>query len=144
MLIILDAARKCLEKVIEHKLVGGNWKKQILWIDEQIAKVKDLIGPFPSFAESLRAIGVNYAYIIEQDLRNNGFCKSKDNPWLAFDQLMSGKISLKDIVYECELPLYKDTWKSISEESRNVLSLLSRFEITSDMVRAPRKIYRTT
>ena len=134
MLIILDAARKCLEKVIEHKLVGGNWKKQILWIDEQIAKVKDLIGPFPSFAESLRAIGVNYAYIIEQDLRNNGFCKSKDNPWLAFDQLMSGKISLKDIVYECELPLYKDTWKSISEESRNVLSLLSRFEITSDII----------
>ena len=83
MLIILNVARKCLESVIKHGLVGGNWKQQILWIDSQIAKVKDMIGPFPAFAEALSAIGVNYAFIIEQDLRNNGYCGVKDNPWEA-------------------------------------------------------------
>ena len=33
MLIILNVARKCLECIINHGLVGGNWKQQILWID---------------------------------------------------------------------------------------------------------------
>lgn len=135
MLIILDAARKCLEHVIQHRLVGGNWKGQILWIDNQIAKVKDMIGPFPSFAETLRAIGVNYAYLIEQDLRNNGYCGAKDNPWQAFDKLMKGSISIGNTVYQSELSLYKTLWNSITDEQCMVLSLMSRFEINSDIIK---------
>ena len=135
MLIILDAARKCLENVIRHRLVGGDWKKQILWIDNQIAKVKDMIGPFPSFAEALHAIGVNYAYLIEQDIRNNGYCGAKDNPWIAFDNLMTKKIVIENAVYQPELAQYKTLWKSTTEEQRKVLYLMSRFEINSDVIR---------
>lgn len=134
MLIILNAARKCVEAVISHKLVGGDWQKQLLWIDEQISKVKEMIGPFPSFAETLRAIGVNYAYLIEQDLRNNGFCGTKDNPWEAFDKLINGKISLNGAVYQSEMKNYKQTWKFCTAESKQVLELLSRFEISAEII----------
>ena len=135
MLIILNAARKCLENVIQHKLVGGNWSGQILWIDEQISKVKDMIGPFPAFAEALSAIGINYAYIIEQDLRNNGYCSLKDNPWVAFQSLIDGKIKIKKASYAHELESYKIVWKAITEKSKQVLELLSRFEIDVDTMR---------
>lgn len=135
MLIILTTARKCLEKVIEHRLVGGDWKRQIRWIDDQISKVKNLIGPFPAFAEALRSIGITYAYIIEQDIRDHGLCDVKDNPWLAFDKLMSGSIALPDSVYKAEMPTYKVTWNSLSTETKKVLELLSRFEISSDIMK---------
>lgn len=135
MLIILNVARKCLESVIKHGLVGGNWKQQILWIDSQIAKVKDMIGPFPAFAEALSAIGVNYAFIIEQDLRNNAYCGVKDNPWEAFDKLMKGELSLPDSVYKSELTHYRILWKNTLSNQRQVLELLSRFEINSEVIK---------
>jgi hypothetical protein len=137
MLIILNAARKCLEKVISHGLVGrkSDWDLQIRWINSQIAKVKEMIGPFPSFAECLSAIGINYAYIIEQDLRNHGYCGVKDNPWLAFDKLMKGKIKIEGAVYKSDLPQYRILWNNTIDGQKEVLELLSRFEIPSDIIK---------
>lgn len=134
MLIILNAARLCLENVKKHGLIGGDWDMQLRWIDDKIAQVKSLIGPFPSFAEGLRAIGFNYAYLIEQDLRNDGHCGTKDNPWRAFEKLLSGKIKKDTAVYNVELPSYRKTWNGMSEESKQVLELLSRFEIDADTI----------
>jgi len=132
MLIILNAARLCLENVKKHRLVGGDWDFQLRWIDDKIAQVKSLIGPFPSFAEGLRALGFNYAYLIEQDIRNNKLCGIKDNPWEAFQKLVEGKIKIDNAIYNVELPKYKKTWNSIDEESKQVLELLSRFEIDAE------------
>lgn len=135
MLIILTTARKCLEKVIEHRLVGGDWKLQIRWIDDQISKVKNLTGPFPSFAEALRSIGITYAYFIEHDIREHGYCNTKDNPWKAFDKLISGAISLPDSVYMSDMPTYKATWNGLTSGTKKVLELLSRFDISSDIMK---------
>lgn len=132
MLIILEEARKCVEKVIEHGLVGGDWMKQVRWIDDQIRKVKQASGPFPAFAEALRAIKVDYAYLIEQDLRDNGFCDVKGNPWEAFEKLMKGEVQLPKVSYSKILPTYKTIWRTISKQEKEVLELLSRFEINED------------
>ena len=134
MLIILNAARLCLENVKKHGLIGGDWDMQLRWIDDKVAQVKSLIGPFPSFAEGLRAIGFNYAYLIEQDLRNNGHCGTKDNPWEAFEKLLSGKIKIDNAVYNKELHTYKKTWNSMPGDSKHVLELLSRFEIDANTI----------
>ena len=134
MLIILNAARQCIENVKRHGLVGGDWSRQLRWIDEKIAQVKSLTGPFPSFAEGLRTLGFNYAYLIEQDLRNNGFCKVKDNPWEAFDKLLNGKIKIDGAAYNAELSRYRKVWVSITDDSKQVLELLTRFEIDSDIM----------
>lgn len=134
MLIILTAAYECLKKVKNHGLIAGDWDRQLRWIDEQIAKVKSMIGPFPAFAECLRTIGINYAYLIEQDLRQNGFCDIKGNPWIAFSKLMEGAICFPEAVYASELPHYKATWTSISEDCKRMLELLSRFEISQEVI----------
>ena len=135
MLIILNAARQCLENVKRHGLVGGDWDRQLRWINDKVAQVKSLIGPFPSFAEGLRSLGFNYAYLIEQDLRNGGYCGVKDNPWDAFEKLLNGEIILTAAVYKTELSKYKKTWESISDDTKQVLELLSRFEIDSETMK---------
>lgn len=136
MLIILNAARLCLENVKKHKLIGGDWDMQLRWIDDKVAQVKSLAGPFPSFAEGLRTLGFNYAYLIEQDLRNKGFCGVKDNPWKAFEKLINGSIKTDNAVYNAELPKYKKTWTSTPDDAKQVLELLSRFEIDADVMKA--------
>jgi len=134
MLTILQAARKCLEKVIDHQLVIKDWTKQVRWIDEQIAHVKLSTGPFPSFAEALRAFGFNYAYLIEHDLREVCGCGIKDNPWEYFDKLMKKEIELPEVSYSAELKQYRDIWKVTDEESMSILQLLSRFDINSNTI----------
>ena len=136
MLIILNAARLCIENVKKHGLVGGDWNLQLRWIDDKIAQVKLLTGPFPSFAEGLRTLGFNYAYLIEQDLRTKGFCDVKDNPWQAFEKLINGSIKTDNAVYNAELPKYKKTWTSTPDDAKQVLELLSRFEIDADVMKA--------
>lgn len=135
MLVILDKARKCIEKVIEHKLVGGNWKKQLRWIDEKIKSVRANMGPFPGFAEALRTLDIDYAYLIEQDLRSGGHCGVKDNPWHAFERLLNGGIEVSSAVYGSLLHDYAALWKSLGTEEKTALELLSRFEISSEVMK---------
>ena len=133
MLIILENARRSLEAVTRHGLIGGDWQLQIRWINDSIAKVKQSISPFPSFAECLKAIGVNYAYLIEQDIIKAG-CGKKDNPWIYYEKLMSGDLQFHNAVYMRELSAYKKSWEYRSAEGKKVLELLSRFELDSDII----------
>ena len=135
MLMILNAARKCLENVVAHRLIKKDWAKQIRWIDEQIAHVKQMAGPFPAFAEALRALGLNYAYMIEHDMREEFRIGIKDNPWGYFDELMTGKRELQTKSYSSELKQMKGTWKYTDAEEREILELLSRFEIHCDTIK---------
>ncbi len=135
MLIILNAARFSLEKVIEHNLVGGDWQRQLRWIDDQIAKVKEQMGPFPAFAEALRVAGFNYSYMIEQDLRNMGFCKPKDNPWLLFEKLLSGELAIDKTAYTHHLKEYRIIWESTGSKVKKFLQLLSRINLTDAQIR---------
>lgn len=141
MLIILNEAKQCIENVIHHKISGGDWRKQLSWIDEQIAKVKDNIGPFPSFPDALSSIGVNYAYIIEQDLRNKGILKVKDNPWPIFEKLVNKGIDANGTIYEKELTYYRQTWNCMNEDERFKLQLLSRIQLSSNQITKARKAY---
>lgn len=135
MLIILENARRSLEAVKRHGLVGSEieWNQQLGWINDSIAKVKSSISPFPSFAECLKAIGVRYSYLIEQDIQAAG-CGKKDNPWTYYNALMAGELSVPNAAYSSELPAYKKSWEFRSEEGKKVLELLSRFELDADVI----------
>ena len=133
MLLILQAARNSVEAIIRHKLVGGDWSRQLRWINDQIGRVKSMITPFPSFAEALRSIGINYSHLIELDIRNAG-CGTKDNPWIYFEKLLRGELKVRTVNYTKELPLYRELWNSQSREAKELLVLMSRFEIDSLLI----------
>ena len=136
MLIILNAARQAIENVIAHKLIGGDWQRQLRWIDNQIAKVKEQMGPFPAFAEALRAAGFNYSYMLEQDLRNQGHCKPKDNPWLLFEDVLSGKLNLGKTAYSHLLKEYRTVWRSTGKLQKEILQLLSRINLNDKQIKS--------
>ena len=57
----------------------------------------------------------------EQDLRDNGFCDVKGNPWEAFEKLMKGEVQLPKVSYSKILPTYKTIWRTISKQEKEVL-----------------------
>lgn len=138
MLIILNEARSSLENVIAHNLIGGDWHRQLRWIDNQIEKVKEQMGPFPSFAEALRAAGYNYSYMIEQDLRNLGYCKPKDNPWPLFEEILSGKLDSRNTAYAHMIKAYRNTWYNTGNKQKEILQFLSRINLSAEQIE---KIY---
>lgn len=130
MLAILEVARKSIEKIKSHRLVGSDadWDLQLRWIDESIAKVKDKISPFPGFANVLKSIGVNYSNLMERDFREAG-CGPKDNPWDYYEKLMAGEIGFPEQPYNKELPTNRDIWKAFPDDYKETLKTLSRVEI---------------
>ena len=125
MLLILEAARRSLEAVIRHGLVGSieGWQCQLRWIDACIEHVKKQITPFPSFASALKALGIDYGNLIESDLRKKG-CGPKDNPWGYFGKLLNQEIKVDGAVYNSSLPTYRISWEGQTSNVRERLITL--------------------
>lgn len=77
---------------------------------------------------------MNYAYLIEHDLRIGKYLAPKGNPWLAYSDLLSGKIQIPGVAYNSELGYYKAYWHATADKQKQVLMLLSRFELDSSQI----------
>ena len=58
----------------------------------------------------------------------------KGNPWLAYSDLLSGKIQIPGVAYNSELGYYKAYWHATADKQKQVLMLLSRFELDSSQI----------
>lgn len=135
ILVVLGKLRSVLHRIKEHGIVSGPWEQHILWIDKQIGKVKETMGPFPSFANALLALGFQYGHLLEEDLRVQNKLGIKDNPWDVWEDTIYGRISLHDISYAGDLPHFKDIWMNETEKRKELLQLLSRFELSDKQIK---------
>lgn len=135
ILTLLSQLRVIVERIKEHGIVIGNWNKQLLWINKQIGFVKQQMGPFPSFGAALVALGFQYGYLLENDIREKGWCKSKDNPWNVFEEILHGKRNIGKTPYSADIPFYCDTWDALPEINKKIIFLLSRFELSASQIK---------
>ncbi|TBX68343.1 hypothetical protein EZL74_08510 [Flavobacterium silvisoli] len=135
MLIVLAKLKAVVERIREHGIVRGHWTENLIWIDRQIGKVKESMGPFPSFANALLAFGFQYGNLLEQDLRREHNLGSKDNPWEMWEDLVYGTTTIYGKPYSKEFAHFKDIWLNETQDRLNLLQLLSRFELSSDQIK---------
>lgn len=135
ILLILGKLRSIIERIREHGIVKDVYEHHLTWIDRQIGKVKESMGPFPSFADALLALGFQFGYSLEEDLRNNGHLGVKDNPWDAWEDVLFGKISMVQRLYVADLQYFRDIWLNESTERKELLMLLSRFELREKQIK---------
>lgn len=132
---VLGKLRSIVERVKEHGIVKDVWDHHLLWIDRQIGKVKESMGPFPSFGKALLALGFRHGNLLEEDLRNEGHLGLKDNPWEYWEEAIYGNISLIRKPYSADLPHFRDIWLNESTERKDLLILLSRFELSEKQIK---------
>lgn len=135
VLMVLGKLRSIIERIKEHGIVKDVWDQHLLWIDKQIGKVKESMGPFPSFGNALLALGFQYGHLLEEDLRAENHLGTKDNPWGAWEDAIDERITLRRKPYSSELPHFRDIWLNESTERKNLLILLSRFELTDKQIK---------
>lgn len=135
VLIVLGKLRSIIERIKDHGIVKGPWGHHLQWIDRQVGKVKESMGPFPSFANALLALGFQYGHLLETDMREQLKLGPKDNLWESWEQVISGSKLLKGISYKGDLPQYRDIWLNESQERKDLLILLSRFELTDKQIK---------
>ncbi|QMU31364.1 AAA family ATPase [Adhaeribacter radiodurans] len=135
VLVVLGKLRSIVERIKEHGIASGFWDNHLMWIDRQVGQVKEAMGPFPSFANALQAIGFQYGHSLEEDLRAQGILGIKDNPWNAWEDVLSGRLTIRPRTYSKDLPFLKDTWFSESGERKELLQLLSRLELTEKQIK---------
>ncbi len=135
VLVVLGKLRSIIERIKEHGIVKDVWGHHLQWIDRQIGKVKESMGPFPAFGSALLALGFQYGHSLEEDLRNENHLDIKGNPWDAWENVIYGNINLVDKPYTADLPHFRDIWLNDSTERKNLLILLSRFELTEKQIK---------
>lgn len=133
-LTVLNKLRKVIEIIKSHGIAKGPWDERLKWINEKIGQVKEQIGPFPSFGDALKAFGFNFGHFLSMDLYKDGLCHPKDNPWLIWEKIINGEKILTNKIYSASFPDYSELWKRMPGLSKDLLILLSRFELDGQQI----------
>ena len=109
---------------------GGDWTRQLKWIDQRLGELWTLRGPYPGLGSVLCAMGVEYGYQLAH------YCWDKvgenGNPWTVLSALVKNPKTLPADL-KTQIDGFSDTWKYLaSEKGRTRLTLakvLARFDI---------------
>ncbi|MCJ7622588.1 MAG: ATP-dependent RecD-like DNA helicase, partial [Anaerolineaceae bacterium] len=114
----------------EHGIASGPWERREEWLNQQIAAEWKNRGAFPGLGSALEALGMRLGTALLHKLALNGDIQVDGNPWPLIDTIFRGKTRPPQAAYKADLDAIRRTWGGLSDERRQLLELLSRFELT--------------
>jgi hypothetical protein len=132
--VTLSALTRCLEAlraVRAHGIAAGPWDQREEWLNDQIAQAWIDRGAFPGLGSALEALGLRTGTALHMDLVADGIVRSDEDPWPAVDKLLRGELESPRPSYRPHLAAVRGTWDGLSPERRDLLMLLSRFDLTA-------------
>jgi hypothetical protein len=132
--VALSTLTRCLDAVRRirvHGIAPGPWERREEWVNEQIASAWTDRGAFPGAGAALEALGMRLGTSLILDLITQGTLAPLDDPWPVLDGLLRGHAKPPKAAYEGDLTAAGPTWKSLSDERRALLLLLSRFHLSA-------------
>ena len=136
--VALSTLMQCLEsvrRIRQHGIAPGPWELREEWLNEQIAKAWRDRGAFPGLGAGLEALGLRLGSALVLELSSSGAWEPEDDPWELIDAILRGDHEPPDSAYESDLAALRNTWVNLSSERRELLKLLSRFDLTRDEAR---------
>lgn len=113
-----------------HGIAKGPWDERLDWLNAQIATTWKDRGAFPGLGAALEALGVRFGSALAHELVASGVVKPKDDPWSMVEAMLAGKRAPPRDVYAPELKAARATWAALNAKHRNLLHLLSRFDLS--------------
>ena len=132
--VALSTLVRCVEavrKIREHGIADGPWEKREKWLNKQIAETWKERGAFPGVGPALEALGLPVGTTMCHDLLTSGAISGSDNPWDTITKLCKGEVDPPHPAYRGRIAVFSPTWLDLPEERRNLLTLLSRFNLTA-------------
>jgi ATP-dependent exoDNAse (exonuclease V) alpha subunit len=109
-------------------VLGGSFEAQLKWIDRRLAELWKLRGPCPGLGAALCAFGINHGNLVAHELSSK--LGENEDPWPLVDKVFDDPSLLsKELAANIGKTL-QTKWKKLPDERRQLLKLLSRFEIS--------------
>ena len=115
------------------QVVPGDWQQQIDWIDTELNRIWKLRGPFPGLGSALKALGISHGNLIAYDLarsQKDAAAEWHEDPWTLVDQVIENPSLLSDGLAKSLGKTERDIYRSLKDERRALLRLLSRFDLS--------------
>ena len=110
-------------------LVSGSWARARSWLSARLAEVWEARGPCPGLGAALSAFGIPEGVLLAHAVQRR--LPENEDPWPLVDQWM--RDPSKDPEAKARIgPTMAKAWSAIPEKRRELLRLLSRFDLTID------------
>jgi hypothetical protein len=124
----LLATDTVLERMESELGIATGWQRH--WIHEQLVTLWKVRGPFPGLGAVLAAFGLSKGLFVAHAIQERAGHNA--DPWPLVDSIFDTHGSVLPKLLQRDLRELAPTWRSLSQERKALLRLLSRFELTKD------------
>lgn len=126
------ASLLALEKAIKvmRRLLDAPWDDYLKWIDRELNRLWQVRGAFPGLGAALHAFGLPHGNLLAWHLM--GDSDQAVNPWPLLTEALENPAELPEYLRVGIGSTQQLKWKKLPEERRNLLMLLSRFNLSND------------
>ena len=131
----LLSCAESLRKVRRIGIIPGPWEQCLSWIDYRVNELWKARGPCPGLGSALCAFGIELGTFVAHSVLDK--VGENADPWPLLDRVLRepGEHLSTDIAQRIGMTL-QDKWKRLPDERRDLLKLISRFEINRDEAKA--------
>ena len=125
----LQVLLSCAESLRKaRRVIPGPWDRCLTWIDHRISELWTARGPCPGLGSALCAFGIELGTFVARSLLDK--VGENADPWPLLDQVLrEPKKYLSDDLAQGIGTTIQAKWKRLPDERRDLLKLISRFEI---------------
>lgn len=112
-------------------ILSGPWEQCLTWIDRELSDLWKARGPCPGLGASLNAFGIELGNFVAQAIMEK--VGENGNPWPMVDKVLRNpkKYLPIDLTKGIGVTI-QAKWDRLPKERRDLLNLISRFEINSE------------
>ena len=127
---VIDVILSCIKAFeIINKCLDEDYGNVLTWLNEILAEVWEDRGAFPGLGAMLSSMEIPLGVLIAKQIREKS--DEKDNLWELVDRLFDEPESVvSENLAEKITPIVRKTWKSMSDERRQLFQLLSRLSLS--------------
>ena len=135
-LVTHDGALACLLACADslrqaREVLSGPWERCLDWIDHRVSELWKARGPCPGLGAALCAFGINLGTFVAQSILDK--IGENTDPWPLVDQVLrEPKKHLPADLAQGIGATIRAKWQRLPDERRDLLKLISRFEINRD------------
>ena len=122
-----------VQAVKEENKVAGDWDSALLRLNDMLAEVWQNRGPFPGIGSVLQFLGCASGTAFQKQVLTPLLAKGK-NPWEYVLAILDGRRKCDQKEYAKALAEAGERWAAYKEPRRNLLVLLTRFELSPEQV----------
>jgi hypothetical protein len=123
-----------MEKALRaiKSLLPGPWDEYRTWIDSELNRLWKLRGPFAGFGAALTAFGIPNGNLLAWHIASVLQGNAKHDPWGVLVDVLRDPLALPQHLRTSVGPTTLKKWIGLLPERRQLLMLLSRFEVSDE------------